>query len=254
MRVALAQTDMVWEDKKASIQKAEKMVSEAAKSKADIIIFPEMSFTGFSMNLEKIGEKRDCSETVSCMSTFSKKYNIAIGFGWASLPDKKGGKGKNIFSVTDREGKLIAEYESRVYEGGEKLVSFSFKGHNISLFVCYDLRFPEVFQAAAKKSDVMFVIAQWPETRSIHWQTLLRARAIETQSYIVGVNSFGVRDGLGYSGDSMAIDSIGNILGQLSGREGMLICDIDDRAWELRNKFAIGKDRRENLYYRLLEE
>ena len=252
MRVALAQTDMVWEDKKASIQKAEKMVSEAAKSKADIIIFPEMSFTGFSMNLEKIGEKRDCSE------------NIAIGFGWASLPDKKGGKGKNIFSVTDREGKLIAEYEkihpftyggeSRVYEGGEKLVSFSFKGHNISLFVCYDLRFPEVFQAAAKKSDVMFVIAQWPETRSIHWQTLLRARAIETQSYIVGVNSFGVRDGLGYSGDSMAIDSIGNILGQLSGREGMLICDIDDRAWELRNKFAIGKDRRENLYYRLLEE
>ena len=264
MRVALAKTDMVWEDKKASIQKAEKMVSEAAKSKTDIIIFPEMSFTGFSMNLEKIGEKRDCSETVSCMSTLSKKYNIAIGFGWASLPDKKGGKGKNIFSVTDREGKLIAEYEkihpftyggeSRVYEGGEKLVSFSFKGHNISLFVCYDLRFPEVFQAAAKKSDVMFVIAQWPETRSIHWQTLLRARAIETQSYIVGVNSFGVRDGLGYSGDSMAIDSIGNILGQLSGREGMLICDIDDRAWELRNKFAIGKDRRENLYYRLLEE
>ena len=170
MRVALAQTDMVWEDKKASIQKAEKMVSEAAKSKTDIIIFPEMSFTGFSMNLEKIGEKRDCSETVSCMSTLSKKYNIAIGFGWASLPDKKGGKGKNIFSVTDREGKLIAEYEkihpftyggeSRVYEGGEKLVSFSFKGHNISLFVCYDLRFPEVFQAAAKKSDVMFVIAQ----------------------------------------------------------------------------------------------
>ena len=59
MRVALAQTDMVWEDKKESIQKAEKMVSEAAKSKADIIIFPEMSFTGFSMNLEKIGEKRD---------------------------------------------------------------------------------------------------------------------------------------------------------------------------------------------------
>lgn len=256
MRVALAQTDMVWEDKKASIQKAEKMVSEAAKSKADIIIFPEMSFTGFSMNLEKIGEKRDCSETVSCMSTLSKKYNIAIGFGWASLPDKKGGKGKNIFSVTDREGKLIAEYE-KIHPftyGGEKLVSFSFKGHNISLFVCYDLRFPEVFQAAAKKSDVMFVIAQWPETRSIHWQTLLRARAIETQSYIVGVNSFGVRDGLGYSGDSMAIDSIGNILGQLSGREGMLICDIDDRAWELRNKFAIGKDRRENLYYRLLEE
>lgn len=106
MRVALAQTDMVWEDKKASIQKAEKMVSEAAKSKADIIIFPEMSFTGFSMNLEKIGEKRDCSETVSCMSTLSKKYNIAIGFGWASLPDKKGGKGKKYIFGYGQRGKI----------------------------------------------------------------------------------------------------------------------------------------------------
>ena len=185
MRVALGQIDMVWEDKKASVAKAEKMICDAALQNADIIIFPEMSFTGFSMNLLKTGEKRHASDTVKKMCELSEKYDIAIGFGWAALPEKEGEKGKNVFSVVDNTGKLITEYEkihpftyggeSDVYGGGDKIVSFPFKGHTVSLFVCYDLRFPEIFQAAAKKSDVMFVIANWPESRHIHWQTLLRA-------------------------------------------------------------------------------
>ena len=261
MRVALGQLDMIWEDKKATLKKAEKMIYEAAIKNADIVIFPEMSFTGFSMNLDKTGEKRYSSETVRRICKLAEKYNIAIGFGWASLPEKEGEKGKNIFTVADNNGNIIAEYEkihpftyggeSDMYEGGDRIVSFPFKGHMVSLFICYDLRFPEIFQAAAKKSDVMFVIANWPESRHIHWQTLLRARAIETQSYVVGVNCFGEHDGICYSGDSMAVDSIGNILGQISGTEGQIICEIDDRAWGLREKFAIMKDRREDLYYKL---
>ena len=261
MRVALGQIDMIWEDKKASVKKAESMIYEAAIKNADIIIFPEMSFTGFSMNLEKTGEKRGSSETVNKMCELAQKYDIAIGFGWASFPEKEEEKGKNLFSVADNKGNIIAEYEkihpftyggeSDVYEGGDRIASFPFKGHMISLFICYDLRFPEIFQAAAKKSDVMFVIANWPESRRIHWQTLLRARAIETQSYIVGVNCFGKHDGILYSGDSMAVDAIGNILGEISGVEGLIICEIDDRAWELREKFAITKDRKEDLYYKL---
>ena len=263
MRVALAQIDMIWEDKEASIKKAENMICDAASENADIIIFPEMSFTGFSMNIQKIGEKRHSSDTVKKMCGLSQRYNIAIGFGWASLPEKEGEKGKNIFSVVDNTGKTIAEYEkihpftyggeSDVYAGGEEIVSFPFKEHMVSLFVCYDLRFPEIFQAAAKKSDVMFVIADWPESRHVHWQTLLRARAIETQSYVVGVNCFGEHGGILYSGDSMAVDSIGNILGEISGKESVLICELDDMAWQLRKKFAIGNDRKEELYYRLLQ-
>lgn len=264
MRVALGQIDMIWEDKEASVQKAEKMISEAALRKADIIIFPEMSFTGFSMNLQKIGEEKNNSETVSKMRNLAKKYYIAIGFGWSSLPEKEEKKGKNIFSVVGSDGSIIAEYEkihpftyggeALVYGGGEHIISFPFKEHMISLFICYDLRFPEIFQVAAKKSDVIFVIAQWPEKRSVHWQTLLRARAIETQSYVIGVNCFGEHDGISYSGDSMALDYIGNILGMISGREDILICDIDDGVWDYRKKFATGKDRREDLYYRLLQK
>lgn len=258
MRVALGQIDMAWEDKSASIKKAKKMIEDASGLGADIIVFPEMSFTGCTLNLEIAGESMASGETVGIMKELAVKYGVAIGFGWASLPKGEGNKGLNIFTVVDSAGETVAEYakmhpftyggESGVYEKGSEIVSAPFLGRVISLFICYDLRFPEIFQIASRKADVIFVIANWPAIRSAHWTTLLRARAIETQSYIVGVNCYGFHDGQYYSGDSMAVDSIGNVLGQISGREGVLMCDLDDRARSLRNKFNTRKDRREKLY------
>lgn len=258
MRVALGQLDMIWENKQASMNRAEMMMAEAAQVQADVIIFPEMSFTGFSMNLERIGEPAGQSPTVEKMCTLAKKYQIAAGFGWAALPESEGSKGTNRFTLADRQGNLVTEYikihpftyggEMDRFQCGEQIVSVPFLGRNISLFICYDLRFPELFQIASEQSDIIFVIANWPEIRRDHWQTLLRARAIETQSYLVGVNCYGSRDGDSYSGDSMAVDSIGNILGMISGREGVLICDLDDRAWRLRQKFSTRSDRQEELY------
>lgn len=258
MRAALGQLDMVWEDKEASMNRAEKMIGEAARARADVIIFPEMSFTGFSMNLDWIGEPAEQSVTVEKMCTLARKYQIAIGFGWAALPVPGETKGTNRFTLVDRQGEPVTEYikihpfsyggEEDRFQRGEQIISVPFLGRNISLFICYDLRFPELFQIASEQSDIIFVIANWPGIRSSHWQTLLRARAIETQSYLVGVNCYGSRDGDSYSGDSMAVDAIGNILGVISGREGVLICDLDDRAWSLRRKFATRSDRQEELY------
>lgn len=258
MRVALGQLDMIWEDKSASFVKAENMIKEASGAGCDIIIFPEMSFTGCSTNLKKIGEAEKDSTTVAKMKELTVKYGIAAGFGWAAFSNDRNRKGTNRFTIVDKKGEIAADYakmhpftyggETEVYEKGEKIVSVPFWGRTISLFICYDLRFPEIFQIAARKSDVIFVIANWPAIRSAHWETLLRARAIETQSYVVGVNCFGERDGEQYSGDSMAVDSIGNIIGKLSGKEGVLVCDLDDRAWNLRKKFATAADRREDLY------
>lgn len=258
MRVALGQLDMVWENKDASIERAEKMIEEAAQARADVIIFPEMSFTGFSMNLDRIGEPAGQSVTVDRMCALAKQYQIAVGFGWAALPEADESMGTNRFTLVDHRGKQVTEYtkihpftyggELDHYARGEQIVSVPFLGRNISLFICYDLRFPELFQIASEQSDIIFVIANWPAIRSSHWQILLRARAIETQSYVVGVNCYGCRDGDQYSGDSMAVDSIGNILGMLSGREGVLICELDDRAWRLRQKFATRADRQEELY------
>lgn len=186
------------------------------------------------------------------------KYGIAVGFGWAALGKESGLKGTNRFTLVDKEGNMVADYakmhpftygrENEAYEKGTEIISVPFLGRTVSLFICYDLRFPEIFQIAARKSDIIFVIANWPALRSKHWETLLRARAIETQSYVVGVNCVGDRDGDVYTGESMAVDSIGNIIGKLSNKEGVLICDLDDRAWNLRKKFAIAADRREDLY------
>lgn len=258
MRVALGQLDMVWENAEISLSRAERMLGEAASANADMIVFPEMSFTGFSMNLERIGERAGQSPTVRQIQHLAQRYQLAIAFGWAALPEPDQEMGTNRFTLIDRSGNVVTEYtkihpftyggEADHYAKGEQIVSVPFLGRRISLFICYDLRFPELFQIAAEKSDIMFVIANWPAIRSAHWQTLLRARAIETQSYVVGVNCFGDRDGMRYSGDSMAVDSIGNILGIISGREGVLICDLDDRAWSLRQKFSTRADRQEWLY------
>lgn len=258
MRIALGQLDMVWEDAAASLKKAESMVAEAAGGKCDLIVFPEMAFTGFSMNLDKVGESREHSATKEEIIRMAREYHIGIAYGWAALPESGAKKGKNIFTLIDAQGEELGEYEKLhpfsygeediYFEKGQEIVTFHFLGRQVALFICYDLRFPEIFQIAAREADVMLVIANWPAIRSAHWETLLRARAMETQSYVVGVNCVGEQDGEFYTGDSMAVDCIGNILGKISGREGILICELEDRAWQLRGKFATGKDRREDFY------
>ena len=117
----------------------------------------------------------------------------------------------------------------------------------LELSACDTLRIARALLPGAQ-SKKLESLCEYFQIEREHWQTLLRARAIETQSYVVGVNCVGMHDGCAYSGDSMAVDSIGNILGMLSGREGILVCDLDDRAWSLRNKFSTRADRREDLY------
>lgn len=257
MRVALGQLDMVWEDKEASFLKAEHMMEQAKDAGCDVIVFPEMSFTGYSMNVKEIAEEREHSMTKERMKRDAVKYGIGIGYGYAAFGQSQG-KGRNCFVMIDESGRELGEYsklhpftyggESDCFEKGQEILTFAFHGRRIALFICYDLRFPEIFHIAAKEADIMFVIANWPAIRREHWQTLLRARAIETQSYVVGVNCVGERDHTVYSGDSMAVDCIGNILGVLSGREDILVCDLEDRAGHLREKFSTAADRREEFY------
>ncbi len=110
MRVALGQLDMVWEDKEHSYKKAEKMAEEAAASECDIIIFPEMSLTGFSMNLKKIGEDEKNSETVEKMQNLAQRLHMAIGFGWAALGKNPEDKGTNRFTLMESSGRKLVDY------------------------------------------------------------------------------------------------------------------------------------------------
>ena len=263
MRIALGQINMVWEDKKASLVKAEAMIQEAAEQKADLIVFPEMSLTGFTMDAAVMGEDEDYSWTVEQMERLALQHQISIGFGWAGYSDAARQRVHNHFTVVNAEGQRIADYtkihpfsfggEADVVEAGDQIVTFPLLGRKLALFVCYDLRFPEVFQAATKLADIVLVIANWPAVRRDHWTTLLRARAIENQAYVVGVNCVGEYNGERYSGDSAAYDAIGDPLGMISDREGVLICELDDRAWSLREKFRSKQDRREELYMQLFQ-
>jgi len=256
MKIAICQLHISWMDKNESIKRAELFVQEASQKGAELILFPEMSFTGFSMEVDKT---RDSNyETVECMKQVSEKYNIAIGFGWVKTEQ---GMGENHYTVVDKH-MICTDYikihpfsysdEDKHFRGGDKLSFFSLKGRKISPFICYDLRFPELFQGASKESDIIFVAANWPEARREHWRCLLRARAIENQSYVLGINCVGRIGDLNYSGDSCMIAPDGKVIGEVSYQEGLLIEEIPDDVNTYRSKFPMKKDRKPEFYKEIL--
>lgn len=254
MKIELCQTNIVWENKKENIIKAEKIFKS---SKSELLLFPEMSFTGFSMNTDLTGEKN--YYTIIKMKEICKKYNKSAGFGWVYKDDDGG---ENHYTFVDNEGSMISDYvkihpfsysgEDKYFIGGDRISVFSFMGFKISSFICYDLRFPEVFAAASKKADIITVAANWPASRAYHWKTLLRARAIENMCYIFAVNCVGNMGGQYYSGDSCIIRPDGSIVDELSDKEGFVRVDIENDVENYRKAFPVRNDRREELYLRLM--
>jgi omega-amidase len=259
MKVALAQTDIFWEDKTKNKESSLKLIVKAAEADVDFIIFPEMSFTGFSMNVDCISEEINSkSETVEWFKKQAITHNINIGFGYVekSASDKKG---KNNYCVISSTGNILNLYsklhpfsyglESQYYIGGNDMSLFKLKDFIVSTFICYDLRFPEIFQIASKNAGLITVAASWPKVRIEHWITLLKARAIENQCYVAGVNRVGVGDNIEYNGNSLLIDPLGNVLLHGTDKEELLIHDISiDEVTRVRENFKVKNDRREDLY------
>lgn len=260
MRIALCQTNILFENKDENIRNAEQLICRAAEKDADFVIFPEMSFTGFSMNIQRTAEAD--GSTCSKMTELARRHNIYIGFGWVKLV---GGKGENHYSIAAPDSEIISDYikihsfaiggENEDFISGNELPrAVEIKGHSVSTFICFDLRFPEIFRAAADKSSLMIAAANWPEARREHWTTLLRARAVEEQVYFIGVNCVGRQGDISYSGDSMIIDPSGNILAQAGyGKEDMLICDMPNNVNEIRAAFPALKSRKPELYRSLIK-
>jgi predicted amidohydrolase len=254
MKLGLVQMQIEFENKALNREKCLKFINEAALKQVDLLLFPEMSLTGFSMNVESMGELEN--ETVKWFKVLAEKHNIYLGFGHI---EKTLDKGKNEFSIVSPAGKELCRYtkihpfsygtESKFYTGGRKIVQTSLKDFQITPFICYDLRFPEIFQMASKSSQLITVAANWPKSRSEHWITLLKARAIENQCYIAGVNAVGNINSLEYSGDSMIIDPLGNVLVQETNKEALLTADLDiNEVYSIRKTFPLKNDRKEELY------
>ena len=253
MKIALAQTEIVWEDKETNERDAERYTAQAAAAGAQAVFFPEMSLTGFSMNTEKTAESD--GETIERFARIAAGNGIAVGIGWTG---QKEGAASNHYSVLDNRGKTVSDYikihpfsyggEDRFFIPGKEIVYFRLGGYTWSSFICYDMRFPELFQAACAKAEVVVVAADWPGKREEHWKSLLRARAIENQCYILGVNCTGHGGGNVYRGGSCCISPEGEILGRLDERPGLLTAELTQDVKELRERFPVKKDRRWDLY------
>ena len=280
MKIALCQLAIEFEKKEANTRRVIRFMEQARSAGADLVLFPEMSLTGFSMNIGLTGEKN--RESVERMRAEAGRIGIAVGFGWTALVDQKTGAahgrtvngvsdyekkehnhllGENHYTVINQEGEVLSDYvkihpfsysgEDRYFEKGDQVVHFELSGIPFSGFICYDLRFPEIFQAVSDRAHVIIVAADWPGSRREHWRCLLRARAIENQCYILGINSTGDQNGLHYTGDSCVILPDGTVAEQLSDAEGLILYDLTDDVEEYRRSFPVKKDRRQQLYTKL---
>lgn len=260
MKISLAQIDIYWEDKETNKARCETFISKASEQAVELILFPEMSLTGFSMNANILGED-GLGETVLWFKDKAIKYNICVGFGYIYSPSSNT-KAQNKYIVIDSQGSILSSYsklhpfsfgkEAQFYEGGSEISLFNLNQWIISTFICYDLRFPEIFQIASKSAALIAVAANWPEVRIGHWEILLKARAIENQCYIAGVNRVGIGDGIKYSGHSMIIDPLGRVIAQGNDKEDLLICEINiENVNTIRKEFKLKADRKEELYNHL---
>ncbi len=220
LKVAAIQCDIIWESIEENLQN---IASQIEASDAELIILPEMFATGFSMSPERIAQAADGTivETIKAIAIESGK---AIIFS-AAIED--GGKFFNRLFFIKENGE-VSTYnkrhlfrmsgENNFYKGGRERLIIEYRGFRICPLVCYDLRFP-VFSRGANEYDLLIYIASWPESRSYPWKTLLRARAIENQSYCIGVNRVGSDPKNEYSGDSVILNFRGEPIVEATPRE-----------------------------------
>jgi len=234
MRVACCQLDIVWENKAANYSKVRTMVEAAKLPPRSLLVLPELFAVGFSMNISEIDDSRS-NQTQRFLSGLAEHFNLYV-MGGAVLSEN--GKGRNVCLAFSPDGRELARYcklqpftlagEAQHYIAGTELVTFQCDEFKIAPFICYDLRFPEIFrQAAIRGAQIITVIANWPNRREHHWVTLLKARAIENQAYVVGVNRCGNDPQFQYSGRSLIVDPHGIVIAEADATECVLTADID---------------------------
>lgn len=259
MKVALAQIDIKWESKLENMKRCEYLFIEAAVLDCDLIVFPELTLTGFSMDLS-LCEDFHRSDSIAFFQNCCRSYSIDCVFGFG---EKGGDSYYNELVHIDNKGTVTAKYRKlhpftyggEVFSAGNEVAAFDYDGEKIGLSICYDLRFPEIYQQLSKECGCIIVAANWPEARREHWITLLKARAIETQSFILGCNRIGVYDSIVYSGDSMIVDPNGTVIASAeSFKEQLVCCEVElNNAKKVRSDFPLKTDRRPGLYRNFYE-
>lgn len=217
LKVTVIQPDIIWENKEANYKQYEMFLS-LIKEKKEIVVLPEMFNTGFSMQPEKFAEKMD-GEAVQWMQKMAVAHKCILT-GSVMIEENGNYYNRLIWMLPngqsyhyDKRHLFAYAKEDEHYTAGDKRLIVSVNGWKICLMVCYDLRFPVWMRNQNEEYDVLIFVANWPERRSYAWSSLLRARAIENMSYVIGVNRVGDDgNGIHYNGCSAVIDPLGETL------------------------------------------
>ena len=256
MRVAALQSDIVWEDPEANFRRLRPWIASAAAAGARLLALPEMFSCGFSMAAERIAEPEG-GPSARFLADEARRHGLWLA---GSIPERPQGAPRpfNTLVLAGPAGEAFRYRkihpfslagEDRHYGSGDRHVTVSVEGLRLTLFVCYDLRFADEFWATAAATDCYLVPANWPDKRRHHWTSLLLARAIENQAYVVGVNRVGTGDGLAYAGDSRLVDPWGEVLAAAAGQETLLLAEVDPaRVAEVRQALPFMQDRRKALH------
>ena len=262
LTITTIQSNLIWEDKAANLRMLEQKIT-GMEEKTEIVVLPEMYSTGFSMKPELLAETMN-GETIEWMKRVSRENGIVLT-GSVMIKEEENYFNRLVwmlpngqFGYYDKRHLFAFAEEDKHYSAGNKRLIASVKGWKINLQVCYDLRFPVWARQKAPSQpppkgeepnhsheyDVLIYVANWPERRSHAWKTLLCARAIENQCYVVGVNRVGT-DGnnVYHSGNSLVIDPLGQVLYHMADEEDVNTITLQKEMLEdVRSKFPFWKD------------
>lgn len=234
LRLALAQMDIAWHDREKNFRTARRLAEKAGQSGARALILPEMFSTGFSMDTEITAETLS-GPTPCFLRSLASELGLWIIGGFALTGENN--TPRNIALAVTPEGRDAALYakihlislmhEDRHYAPGSVPVLFNLDGVRTACFICFDLRFPELFRSVARDCDLILVIASWPKARQAHWEALLKARAIENQCFVAGVNRVGTGGGYEFAGGSIILDPMGAVPAQAEAAEALIAGDVD---------------------------
>jgi predicted amidohydrolase len=252
VKVAAVQHDISWHDPVGTRQQLAPLIAQAAAAGARLTVLTEMFATGFSMEPELIAEPEG-GETEQFLHDQARQHGTWLVGSIAQLGAD--GRARNNALLVSPDG-AVHRYakihpfsyaqEHEHYAAGTQHLTVDVDGLRVSVFVCYDLRFANEFWTLAGDTDLYVVPANWPQQRREHWRALLRARAIENQAYVVGVNRVGTVGDQRYVGDSAIIDPQGQVLAEAAYSEAVLVADVDaHEVSRVRKRFPFLQDRRD---------
>lgn len=259
MRIALVSLDQVWLDKESNYSRCGEFAKKAAALGCELVIFPEMTLTGYSIDMETVAEPTEHSSSLLRFESLAREAKVNVIFG-VSLIDSDSGHPRNTLCLARKESCIEILYqkihpfsfsgEDKALQAGSELGLTNVAGLKLGCSVCYDLRFPEMFSVMAPKCDAVINIANWPARRLKHWRALLIARAIENQFYVLGVNRIGTDgNGLQYEKSSMVITPEGEELRPLHTEMEIDVYEIDSAVVnDYRKSFPTVRDKRYALY------